>query len=78
MPTAQAPAPSPYYGLDPITARLLARLEQQNVLLQSQIAGGQPLAKTGPAAVLSMIAILAATAFTLRRARGLERFTQEL
>ena len=66
-----------YGGLDPTTARLLARLAQQNSILASTIAQTQsekPLAQTGPAAILSVIAMIAATIWTLRRARMLERF----
>jgi hypothetical protein len=76
MPVAEAPTQNPYYGLDPVTARLLARLEQQNMLLQSQIAGNAPLAQTGPAAVLSVMAVLAAVGLTLRRARSMERLVR--
>ncbi len=74
------PPPQNYGGLDPLTARLLARLAQQNSILASTIAQTQsdkPLAQTGPAAVLSVIAMVAAVLWTLRRARMLQRFVQE-
>ena len=71
--------PNPYGGLDPVTARLLARLAQQNSLLESQMFGaGRPLAQTGPASVLVVVAMAVATLWTLRRARVLERFVKEL
>lgn len=74
---------NPYQNLDPLTVRLLARLEQQNLFLQSTLqstAGqnGAPLADTGPAAVLSILAMGGATLWTLRRAKVLERFVGEL
>ncbi len=77
------PEPTPTYGgLDPMTARLLARLAQQNSLLSSTLqstaaANGAPLAGTGPASVIAVMAMLAAMAWTLRRARVLERFVRE-
>ena len=76
---ATIPPTNPYGNIDPVTARLLARIEQQNSILQSQIAQtGRPLAQTGPAAILSVIAMLGATLWTLRRARVLERFVRGL
>ncbi len=74
---------NPYQGMDPITARLLARLEQQNSILQSSLLStaaqnDAPLAQTGPAAILSVIAMAGATVWTLRRARGMERFVRGL
>jgi hypothetical protein len=66
---------NPYGSLDPLTARLLARMEQQNMLLQSQLFGtGAPLAQTGPAAILSVMAMAGAIILTLRRARVLSKF----
>lgn len=75
------PAPA-YGGLDPVTARLLARLAQQNSLFGSALqstaaANGAPLAGTGTASVITIIAMIAATLWTLRRARVLERFVRE-
>lgn len=74
MPAYQQPS-----GIDPLTARLLARLAQQNSILTSTMpstAGynNAPLAQTGPAAVLVVIAMAIATVVTLRKARVLERF----
>lgn len=68
-----------YGGLDPMTARLLARLAQQNSLLTSTLqstagANGAPLAGTGPASILAVLAMGAATLWTLRKARMLGRF----
>lgn len=82
LPLAEGPAPT-YGGLDPTTARLLARLAQQNSLLTSALqstaaANGAPLADTGPASVIAVMAMLAATAWTIRKARVLERFVREL
>ena len=72
------PAPSPYQGLDPLTARLLARLAQQNSILASTVGNsGAPLAQTGPASMLMVIVMIIATVVTLRRARILERFVRE-
>lgn len=73
---------SAYGGLDPVTARLLARLAQQNSLLGSALqstaaANGAPLAGTGTASIITIIAMIAATLWTLRRARALERFVRE-
>lgn len=76
--------PTPTYGgLDPTTARLLARLVQQNSLFASSLqstagANGAPLAGTGPASAVAAIVMAAATFWTLRRARTLERFVREL
>lgn len=73
------PAMQNQYGnLDPTTARLLARLAQQNSILASTIQGQRPLAQTGPAAILVVIAMMIATGITLMRARGLERFLREI
>ena len=75
--------PTPVYGgLDPTTARLLARLAQQNSLMNSALqstagANGAPLAGTGPASVVAVMAMVGAMAWTLRRARVLERFVRE-
>ncbi len=67
-----------YGNLDPTTARLLARLAQQNSILASTMSGqGAPLAQTGPAAILVVIAMMIATGVTLMRARILERFVRE-
>ena len=73
------PVPVNQYGsLDPLTARLLARLAQQNSILASQqYQAGQPLAQTGPAGVLSVIVVILATVVTLFRARLLEKFVRE-
>ncbi len=73
---------NPYGAIDPVTARLMARLEQQNLLLQSvlQSTAAQkdaPLAGTGPAAVLSVMAMAGAVLWTLRRAKVMERFIGE-
>ncbi|NOS66991.1 MAG: hypothetical protein HOO67_01325 [Candidatus Peribacteraceae bacterium] len=72
----------PYGNLDPVTARILARLAQQNSLLTSTLqstagANGAPLAGTGPASVIAVLAMVVAIVWTLRRARILERFVQE-
>lgn len=73
-----APAPTPYAGIDPLTARLLARLAQQNsVLASTAAASNAPLAQTGPASVLIVTVMLIATVVTLRRARILEKFVRE-
>ncbi len=75
------PAPT-YGGLDPTTARLLARLAQQNSLLTSALqstaaTNGAPLADTGPASVIAVMAMIAATIWTIRKARVLEKFVRE-
>lgn len=71
-PVSQMPL---YGGLDPTTARLLARLAQQNSILASTAAAnGAPLAGTGPASVIAVLAMLGATVWTLRKARTLGRF----
>lgn len=72
------PAQAAYPGLDPVTARLLVRLAQQNSILASTAAGNAPLAGTGPASTIAMLAMAAATIWTIRRARVLERFVKEL
>ena len=70
--------PTGYSNLDPLTARLLARLAQQNSILASTAAAnGAPLAGSGPAATLSVIAMVGAGLWTLRKARLLERFIRE-
>lgn len=72
-------AATPYAGIDPLTARLLARLAQQNSILASTAAGSNaPLSQTGPASVLIVGVMLIATIVTLRRARILERFVREI
>lgn len=68
-----------YQGLDPTTARLLARLAQQNSILASTLNNsGAPLSQTGPAATLMAGVMIVATILTLRRAKVLERFVREL
>lgn len=68
---------NPYGGLDPLTARLLARLAQQNSILASTAwQNNAPLAGTGPMTTLTVIAMAVATLWTLRKARLLERFVR--
>ena len=77
LPVAAVPQQvyNPYGNLDPLTIRLLARLEQQNALLSStSAASGAPLAQSGPASILAVIAMMIAVGWTLRRARGMGRF----
>ena len=70
------------YGIDPLTARLLERLARdqliraalQPVLPSTAAVADAPLAGPGPAAILSVIAMGLASVWTLRRARGLEKF----
>ncbi len=79
QPLPPAPAPTPYAGIDPLTARLLARLAQQNTVLASTASyNNAPLAQTGPASFLIVGVMLIATVVTLRRARILEKFVREI
>ena len=77
--------PTMTQGLDPLTARLLDRLTRMNVdqsqtgaLPSTAGASGAPLASSGPAGDLAVAVMIVATAWTLHRARVLERFVLEL
>lgn len=77
------PATSPHTNLDPLTARLLERLIDANIMrsnVQQSTAAdaGAPLADTGPASILAVLAMGGASLWTLRRARVLEKFVQGL
>ncbi len=76
--------PDGRYGqtiVDPVTARILARLLAKESLQDpgylSSTAGykGAPLSGSGPASVIATLALIPAGIWTIRRARKLERFT---
>ncbi|MSR87194.1 hypothetical protein EXS70_03420 [Candidatus Peribacteria bacterium] len=70
---------NPYSNLDPTTARLLARLAQQNSILASSLGNSRTsLAQTGPAAILIVIVMAIATFLTIRKAKMLEKFVKEI
>lgn len=60
--------------LDPITLRLLERLRRESTQTLSSTAlhSGAPLADTGPAEIMSVLTIIVAIGWTVRRSTGMK------